>query len=281
MFVVADMGSTKTDWSFVDKDKKVSVLKTQGFNPYFYSSEDIKLLLESEFADKNIDWNAVTSVYFYGSGCGNEEKCNIVKNALKIFFPNAELQVTHDLLASARALCGHSKGIACILGTGANTCLFDGEKIVANVTSAGFLLGDEGSGAYLGRELIKYYLYQELPQDLEEAFENQYKINRKSLVSEVYSTKHPNAYCATYSKFISKHKENTVIQKLITERFDEFFNRHVSKYEGYQKLPVNFIGSVAFHFSDELKNAAQKHHCTLGIILQTPMEKLIDFHYGL
>jgi len=281
MFVVADMGSTKTDWSFVDKDKNVTLIKTQGFNPYFYTTEDIKLLLEPEFSIKNIDWNDISNVYFYGSGCSVGEKCELVKNALIPFFPKAEIFVTHDLLGSARALCGHSYGIACILGTGANTCLYDGEKIVANVTSAGFLLGDEGSGADLGRELIKYYLYQELPQDLEQAFENEYKINRKSLVSEVYSTKHPNAYCATYSKFISKHKENSAIQKLITERFDEFFKRHVSKYEGYQNIPVNFIGSVAFHFSEELKKAAQKHHCTLGIILQTPMEKLIDFHYGL
>ncbi len=281
MFVVADMGSTKTDWAFVDQDKKVTLIKTQGFNPYFYSTEDIKLLLAPEFADKDIAWDKISNVYFYGSGCSAGEKCELVKNALSPFFPKANIFVTHDLLGSAHALCGREKGVACILGTGANTCLYDGEKIVANVTSAGFLLGDEGSGADLGRELIKYYLYGELPKDIEQIFENEYKITRQSLVGEVYSTKHPNAYCATYSRFLAAHKENAVIQKLIEERFDEFFKRHVSKYEGYQKLPINFIGSVAFYFSAQLEKVAKKYGTQLGIIIQTPMEKLIDFHYGL
>ncbi|MCX6181883.1 MAG: hypothetical protein NT150_08155 [Bacteroidetes bacterium] len=281
MFVVADMGSTKTDWCFVDKDKNVTLIKTQGFNPYFYTTEDIKLLLEPEFSDKNIPWNDITNVYFYGSGCSVGEKCELVKNALTPFFPKAEIFVTHDLLGSARALCGKSTGIACILGTGANTCLYDGEKIVANVTSAGFLLGDEGSGADLGRELIKYYLYGELPKEIEQAFENEYKINRKSLVGEVYSTKHPNAYCATYSKFVAKHIANPVIQQLVEERFNEFFKRHVSKYNNYKNLPVNFIGSVAFHFSAQLEKIAKKYGTQVGIIIQTPMEKLIDFHYVL
>lgn len=281
MFVIADMGSTKTDWSFVDDNKKVTLIKTQGFNPYFYSTEEIKLILKPAFLNKNLHLTSVLKLYFYGSGCSSDEKCATVKDALTEFFPNAEIFVTHDLLGSARAVCGRNKGIACILGTGSNSCLYDGGNIVANVPSLGFLLGDEGGGSDMGRELIKYYNYGELPIDLEQKFEQEFKMNRKLLLKEVYETKHPNVYCATYSRFVAEHKLNPVMQQLIDERLDQFFKRHVIKYEGYKELPINFIGSTAYYYADTLRKVAIRYGTRVGIIIQNPMEKLIAFHHGL
>jgi N-acetylglucosamine kinase-like BadF-type ATPase len=278
MIVVADMGSTKTDWSFVDTDKNIVKLSTKGFNPYFYSTEEIIVLLKSEFSKQTFNWNEITNVYFYGSGCSSKDKQRIVKNALLPFFPKAELFISHDLLASARAVCGKNKGIACILGTGANTCLFDGENIIANNPSLGFLLGDEGSGGDLGRELIKYYQYGELPKEIEEKFELQYNMNRQKLLDEVYSTKHPNAYCAAYSTFVNENKSNPVIKQMIEERMEEFFKRHVSKYEGHQNIPINFVGSIAHYFEENLKTVAQKFGCSVGVIVKNPVNLLIAYH---
>ena len=278
MIVVADMGSTKTDWSFVDTDKNIVKVSTKGFNPYFYSTEEIIVLLKSEFSKQTFNWNEITNVYFYGSGCSSKDKQRIVKNALLPFFPKAELFISHDLLASARAVCGKNKGIACILGTGANTCLFDGENIIANNPSLGFLLGDEGSGGDLGRELIKYYQYGELPKEIEDKFEAQYKMNRQKLLDEVYSTKHPNAYCAAYSTFVNENKSNPVIKQMIEERMEEFFKRHVSKYEGHQNIPINFVGSIAHYFEENLKTVAQKFGCSVGVIVKNPVNLLIAYH---
>jgi glucosamine kinase len=278
MIVVADMGSTKTDWSFIDTNKNIVKVSTKGFNPYFYSTEEIIVLLKPEFSKQTFNWNEITNVYFYGSGCSSKDKQRTVKNALAPFFPQADLFISHDLLASARAVCGKNKGIACILGTGSNTCLYDGENIVANNPSLGFLLGDEGSGGDLGRELIKYYQYGELPKEIEEKFETQYKMNRQKLLDEVYSTKHPNAYCASYSTFVNENKSNPVIKQMIEERMEEFFKRHVSKYEGHQNIPINFVGSIAHYFEENLKTVAQKFGCTIGVIVRNPVDLLIAYH---
>ena len=278
MIVVADMGSTKTDWSFVDASKKVFKVNTKGFNPYFYTTEEIVELLKPEFSKESFDWNAITNVYFYGAGCSSKDKQRIVSDALKPFFPKADLFISHDLLASARAICGRNKGIACILGTGANTCLYDGEQVVANNPSLGFLLGDEGSGGDLGRELIKYYQYGELPKEIEQKFESQYNMNRQKLLDEVYSTKHPNAYCAAYSTFVNENKSNSVIKRMIEERMEEFFKRHVTKYEEHQNIPINFVGSIAHYFESNLKTVAAKFGCTVGIIVKNPVDLLIAYH---
>ncbi len=278
MIVVADMGSTKTDWSFVDTNRNIVKVSTNGFNPYFYSTEEIIVLLKPEFSKQTFNWNEITNVYFYGSGCSSKDKQCTVKNALSPFFPQADLFISHDLLASARAICGKNKGIACILGTGSNTCLYDGENIVANNPSLGFLLGDEGSGGDLGRELIKYYQYGELPKEIEEKFETQYKMNREKLINEVYGTKHPNAYCAAFSTFVNENKSNPVIKKMIEERMEEFFKRHVTKYEGYQNISINFVGSVAHYFEENLITVAQKFGCTVGVIVRNPVDLLISYH---
>ena len=244
MIVIADMGSTKTDWSFTDGSTVVQNIQTRGFNPYFYSTEQISEILTADF--KGYDLSGVTELYFYGAGCSNDEKCKSVEDAIKFHFPDTIIEVQHDLLASARALCGKTPGIACILGTGSNTCMYDGTYVIANNPSLGFLLGDEGSGSHLGKELIKCYFYNELPNEMSEKLERTYNISRDMLLDDIYAHASPNSYLATFAKFLIENKDNKAIKQIILDSFDEFFKRHIHKYDSYEKIPVNFIGSIAF-----------------------------------
>ena len=276
MIVIADMGSTKTDWSFTNGSTVVKNIQTRGFNPYFYSSEEIIEILNTDFAGHDLD--DVSDLYFYGAGCSNEEKCTSVEQAIKVHFPNTRIEVDHDLLASARALSGKTPGIACILGTGSNTCMYDGTYVIANNPSLGFLLGDEGSGSHLGKELIKCYFYNELPKDIAEKLEKTYDISRDMLLDDIYAHPSPNSYLATFAKFLIENKNNTVIKQIILESFDEFFKRHIHKYDSFEKIPVNFIGSIAYYFKDVLQEVAKKHNASIGLVIKAPIAKLIEFH---
>jgi N-acetylglucosamine kinase-like BadF-type ATPase len=276
MIVIADMGATKCDWSFADGSTVINNVQTKGFNPYFYSTSEIISLLKEDFESKKFD--DIKEVYLYGAGCSNDHKKKVVEDAVSHYFPTAKVEVDHDLLGSARALCGKSPGIACILGTGSNTCLYDGTDVIANNPSLGFLLGDEGSGGHLGKELVKAYYYGELPKDLSDAFEQECNINKDQLLDDIYATSKPNAMLAQYTKFMNDHKENPVVHQLIKECFDEFFRRHIYKYDNYQKLPINFVGSIAYHFREILEEVAKAHNCSVGLVVKAPVGKLIEFH---
>ncbi len=276
MIVIADMGSTKTDWSFADGSTVIKNIETRGFNPYFYSTEQIIKILNEDFEGHNL--SGLDHVYFYGAGCSNEEKCKTVEDAIKVHFPNSVIEVDHDLLASARALCGDTPGIACILGTGSNTCMYDGTYVIANNPSLGFLLGDEGSGSHMGKELIKCYYYNELPKEISQKLERTFDISKDMLLDDIYSHQSPNTYLASFAKFLIENKENNVIKQIIVDSFDEFFRRHIHKYDSYQKIPVNFIGSIAYYFKDVLQEVSKKHGATIGLVVKTPVGKLIDFH---
>lgn len=276
MIVIADMGATKTDWSFAEGSTVIKNIQTKGFNPYFHTTGEIVDLLRPDFVDE--DFNEIEEVHFYGAGCSTEEKIKTVEHALKIYFPYASIEVSHDLLASARALCGNSPGIACILGTGSNTCLYDGTHIISNNPSLGFLLGDEGSGGDLGRELIKAYYYGELNEELDTKFESQFNIDKNSLLGNVYSTDKPNAFCAAFTPFLNQNIEEDCIRELVKNSFREFWNRHILTYENYQKLPINFVGSIAHHFKKQLEEVAKEFGSRVGIIIKAPVGKLIEFH---
>lgn len=276
MIVIADMGATKTDWSFAEGSTVIKNIQTKGFNPYFHTTGEIVDLLRADFQDE--DFSEIEEVHFYGAGCSTEDKIKTVEYALKIYFPYASIEVSHDLLASARALCGHAPGIACILGTGSNTCLYDGTHIIANNPSLGFLLGDEGSGGDLGRELIKSYYYGELTPELDKKFEEQFSIDKNSLLGNVYSTDKPNAFCAAFTPFLGQNIEEKCIEELVKNSFREFFNRHILTYDNYQKLPINFVGSIAHHFKNQLEEVAKEFGTRTGIIIKAPVGKLIEFH---
>lgn len=280
MILIADSGSTKTDWRVIDADNEYEQVTTTGINPQYLDTDNIYLIFATELLPQLKEEN-ISAIYYYGAGCSSPERNKRVEDALSRAFPNVPNYVDHDLLAAARALCGHKPGIACILGTGSNSCLYDGKNIIDNVTSLGFLMGDEGSGAYLGKLLIKAYMYRELPEELATSLKNRYNLTKDGILDAVYGSAIPSQYLATFAKFMHEKRKNPVIKEMIYENFEEFFERHVSKYEGFGELPVNFVGSIAFHFSDTLKLVAKKYGCHIGVIISSPSEGLIKYHQEL
>ncbi|MEJ8803563.1 hypothetical protein [Pontibacter sp. H249] len=280
MILIADSGSTKTDWRVLNATEVLEEVQTVGFNPMYQDTLEIYSELETSLLPKLKD-KAPQQIYFYGAGCSSPERNNRVQEALKRAFPTADIHVDHDLLAAARALCGHKPGIACILGTGSNTCLYDGKVITDNVPSLGFLLGDEGSGAYLGKLLMKAYFYRELPDELAQSLKNKYNITKDVFLDELYGSPVPSRYIATFARFAFDKRKHPAVHAMIYENFAEFFERHVCKYPNYQEIPVNFVGSIAFHFSDTLKQVAKKYGAHIEKIIGSPSEGLIEYHQEL
>lgn len=280
MILIADSGSTKTDWRVIDAEREYEQATTTGINPQYLDTDKIYTLFETELLPKLQEKN-ISAIYYYGAGCSSPERNKRVEDALSRAFPGIPNYVDHDLLAAARALCGHKPGIACILGTGSNSCLYDGKNIIDNVPSLGFLMGDEGSGAYMGKLLIKAYMYRELPEELATSLKNRYNLTKDGVLDAVYGSDIPSKYLATLAKFMHEKRKSPVIKEMIYENFEEFFERHVSKYSGFGELPVNFVGSIAFYFSDTLKLVAKKYGCHIGVIIASPSQGLIQYHQEL
>lgn len=280
MILIADSGSTKADWVLIEETDKVRLAHTQGFNPNYHSEEVIARALEAELVPQ-MPCTQVRVVWYYGSGCWDPERKEVVKRPLRRFFPRAEIHVEHDLLGAARATCGHRPGIACILGTGSNSCLYDGRREVDNVTNLGFLLGDEGGGVHLGKELLRRWFYRELPTHLVEELEQRVPGGRREVLDHVYREEAPAVYLASFARFLGTRKEDPVVQQLVLDCFDEFITRHVCKYEGHADLPVHFVGSVAWHFQDLLRRALAKRGLKVGIIDRKPIDRLAVFHQQL
>ncbi len=277
MVLIADCGSTKADWKVIVPSGEIQDQSTRGFNPFILDSEAIEKILLQDF-DDYLNKPKVAEVFFYGAGCSDEYRNNIVATALQKVFPNAKIKVNHDLLASARALCGTSPGIACILGTGSNSCLYDGIEVIDNVTNMGSLMGDEGSGYHLGKELLRGYFYREMPEDILNAFEEFCPIGKRGILNNTYDSPTPNVYLASFTKFISQHKSHPYIQNIVFNCFDEFITKHVQKYEGNINLKINFVGSIAFHFQEILKSVLASHNLKIGKVIQKPIKSLVDFH---
>lgn len=284
MILIADSGSTKTDWRLVDNHGRIHQFNTAGFNPLFQTSEEIA----KEIGEKLMPGvkavqgsaNAEYEVYYYGASCSSEVRNRIVYDALAQYFPNGKIEVDHDLLGAARALCGHSEGIAAILGTGSNSCFYNGKEIVDNVPSLGFILGDEGSGARLGMALVKGYFYREMPKALAERFEERFKISKEDVLEAVYKKPMPSRYLASFSKFIFQNLKEQYMVDLAADCFREFFDRQISKYERYREVSVSCVGSVGFYFSNILRAVAQEKGIMMGTILETPIAGLVLYHAG-
>ncbi len=277
MVVIVDSGSTKADWKIIHANGAQELVTTMGFNPYFHDEDRIEKELNKEFI-KKVKVADVNKVYFYGAGCSDKEKCDIIHRGLSRIFKNTSLiEVDHDLLACARATCGTQPGIACIIGTGSNTCLYDGKKVIDNVSNLGFLLGDEGSGSHLGKLLIQGYFYRELPPDVEELFVKEYGSDKIEITNKIYG-KSPNVYLASFAKFFSQHRHHFYIQKLVSDAFGTLITRHILKYKDCHNMPINFIGSIAYHFEDILKMALQEHDLKPGIVIQKPIDNLVAYH---
>lgn len=276
MILIADSGSTKTDWVLCDKDTVVTRVRTRGLNPTLQESEAIHDILSQELAGK-IDTEAPNAIYFYGAGCAYDEANKRIRNALEKIFTTKNIEINSDLLAAARAMCGHDEGIACILGTGSNSCLFDGEKITENTPSLGYILGDEGSGAFLGRQLISNCLKRQLSDTICDKFLKQYNLSIATILESVYHRPLPNRYLAGFVPFLAENRKNSEIHSLLIHCFRLFFQRNTMVYRR-SWLPIHIVGGVGLAFANELKETAESLGLSIGNIVESPMNGLIEYH---
>ncbi|MCK5171163.1 MAG: ATPase, partial [Bacteroidales bacterium] len=265
MILVADSGSTNTDWVIIEKDKIISSFITNGFNPYFTESKEIYKELKIKVPE-NLQINDISNIYFYGSGCSSSELNSIIHNGLNHFFPDSDIEIYHDLLAAARALFMHDSGIVIILGTGANTCLYDGKNIVQNIPSLGYILGDEGGGDYLGKLFITEFLYGNLPKKIHTEFLKRYELTNDQIMNKIYKESNPNRFLASFCEFISKHKEDSFLNTLVKKSFTDLFLNHITKYENYTNFKIRVTGSVGFHFQNQLKEVAKEFNTHIDLI---------------
>jgi glucosamine kinase len=280
MKLVADSGSTKTAWRLIDEQSRIHQISTQGFNPYFQDEKQIGGVLKDEFFNQlpdNIQLQNL-EIFFYGAGCSSEEKKLVVKRALIDVFPGADVFVEHDLLAAARATCGHKEGMAAILGTGSNSCWYDGKNIIENIPALGFILGDEGSGAHIGKTFICAYLNKEVPDAIAKRFFERFKYSKEDILDTVYKKPFPNRYLASFSKFVYQNLKEQYMVDMVAGCFNQFFDRHICKYPVHKKLKLSVVGSVGFYFSNILRRVASEKGVEIETIIEAPISGLSLYH---
>lgn len=274
--LIADSGATKAEWCLLKNGRKKTIF-TQGISPYFLNTDQIHQLLETELKPK-LRKEEVHEIYYYGTGCANPDNARSVKKAISRSFKETKVEVTHDLMGAARALCGHDKGVACILGTGSNSCFFNGKKIVKNSPGLGYVLGDEGSGAYLGKKVIQYYLYGTFDDELRGRFDLTYMTTAPEILENVYKKPLPNRYLAGFARFLADNRGHYMIENIIEDGLNDFFFNHLCKYREAWSLPIHFAGSIAFGFKDVLQQLCNSYEFELGRVMKNPMEGLIEYH---
>lgn len=277
MKLIADSGSTKTDWVLVNEGEWVLQHHTQGYNPFFFDEDYIYKSL-SENLVPALPPDKMDEIYFYGAGCSSTDKCDIVKAALERAFPQTQVYVSHDLLASARALLGDSEGFAAILGTGANTCLYDGQKVILNIDSLGYMLGDEGSGCYIGKKIVRDYMRKLMPQHLWDDFYHTYQLDNAAIYDTMFNKPSPNRFLASFARFAHKHQNQEYIREIVRESFQDFYRNLVSQYPNYRNYTLNCVGSIGFIFKDILLDLADDYGMKPGKIIQSPIHDLVDYH---
>jgi N-acetylglucosamine kinase-like BadF-type ATPase len=275
MILVADSGSSKTDWMAYSPEQTLS-FNTQGINPYFANAQDIVRIL-SKNKEISAIANEVKEVYFFGAGCLNPDKHEIVSNGLSSFFKNAFISVDHDLLGSAYATCGDKKGLACILGTGSNIAYYDGEHVFDGKHGLGYILGDEGSGTYFGKKMLISYLHKTMPADLRDNFSSDFEVTKDIVVENIYQKPFPNSYLATFSRFMIKNRQHPFIQKTLHDGFQEFIDTNVKDYKNYKTLECNFVGSISYYYQDELRAVFAENNLKIGKTLQKPIEGIFEY----
>lgn len=276
MTIIADSGSTKTDWCMTDGQTEPTVVATQGLNPFHLAEGEMERVVRTEVLPR-LGGARVNSIFFYGSGC-REEVCPKVRQTLAGVFTEAEtIEVAGDLLGAARALCGHNEGMACILGTGSNSCLYDGRAITANTPPLGYILGDEGGGACLGKTFLNALYKGKLGSDIAKAFAHDTGLDMATVIRKVYTEPQANRFLASLSKHITHYIYNARVRALVVDCFAEFFRRNLEPYHR-QDLPVGFVGSIAHHYEPFLREAAAREGYTVGQILKSPMDGLIEYH---
>ena len=275
--LIADSGATKTEWCLLTGAKS-KVITTQGISPYFFTEEKVIQLLENELYPSLSGLASTTEIHYYGTGMKSPDNMKMLKKSLKHVFPKASIEINDDMLAAARALNGRNKGLACNLGTGSFCCYYDGKKIARQTPGIGYILGDEGSGAYLGKKVIQYFMYKTFDEDLRYKFEEKYKIGPVEILENVYRKPLANRYLASFSFFLFENRGHYMIENIIEDGLNDFFFTHLCKYNEVWKLPVHFVGGVAFGFKDVLEQLCSSYEFELGKILNKPMGGLIEYH---
>lgn len=276
MILIADSGSTKTDWAVVDDGRMVASMATQGINPFHQDTDNIAAVIETELLPKMGDIYP-EEIYFYGSGC-REDKVEMMCSIMGKAFPHcARIEAQGDLLAAARAVCGANEGIACIMGTGANSCLYDGKRVVENTPPLGYILGDEGSGAVLGKLFVNALFKGQLPESLKDEWLAETGLSLNTIINKVYREPLANRFLASTSKFIRQHLEVKQLEEMVVDNFREHFRRNVNRY-GRKDLPVGAIGSVAYYYREQLEKAAMAEGYSLGKVMRSPMYGLMRYH---
>lgn len=276
--IVVDGGSTKADWLSSRMESDSAPITTRGVNPFLHTKENITDWIRQDLNSKWTDSKGIV-IYYYGAGCSDQKRCALMKNALSAVFPHASIQVEHDLLAAARALCGDAPGIACILGTGSNSCLYNGQEIVDNIPSLGYLLGDEGSGGQLGKFLLRAFYYREMPDQLAADFKETYAKDKVAVWDNIYGG-HPNVYLASLAPFTVKHKGHPYIDDLVRRSFRQFITSHVVKYTGHGQLPISVVGSIGIQHRDIMKSVLSEFELIPGNFIHKPIFALLQYHMG-
>lgn len=277
MILIADSGSTKCNWVLCEKNGFLKEeINTIGFNPYFINQEDILSHLKK--SRLSVYKNNIENIFFYGAGCSSKDKNNIIERALQIFFANAKITIKHDIEAACYATYNGTPNITCILGTGSNSCYYDGKNIIENAPSLGFLLGDEASGNYFGKKILTLYFNKAFPKELMSKFESRFEKDISVIKENIYNNSRANVYLSKYFPFISENKSHPIIRKLILDALDEFFNLHILCYNNYKESEVNFIGSVAYFLSEEINFIIKKYNCKIGVIIKRPITSLVNYH---
>jgi glucosamine kinase len=277
MILVADSGSSKTDWLLAIPQQEAQQFRTAGLNPYFLSEKEIVKVLQDQGADLIAHAADITEIYFFGAGCSSPDRHEIISNALSVVFPKAFISVDSDLLGSAYATCGHDKGLCCVLGTGSNITYFDGENIFEGKHGLGFVLGDEGSGTWFGKILITDFLYGNMPEGIQKKFELEYHLDRETVIKNVYQKPGGNSYLASFAKFLGAIRETEYGQKLLTNGLLEFIETNIKSYPQYNKYKCNFVGSIAYVFADELKALCTENGVRTGKIIRQPIHDLLHY----
>jgi N-acetylglucosamine kinase-like BadF-type ATPase len=276
MILIADSGSSKIDWRLLEPDGAIRQAQSAGFNPYYQPLDHLRSSISDALVP--LGKGPVQKIYYYGTGVSSAQNQDRVRAVFQEFFPGASIAIEWDLLAAARALCGHEKGIACILGTGSNSCLYDGAKITDQVANLGWILADEGSGTSMGKTLLVDYLRKQMPETLAGQFQKRFPFTREEFLAKIYQEEKPSTFLATFSRFIFQHLKEPYCYQLVYRAFSDFFEHNVMKYAEYKGLRVHFVGSVAFYYSDLLRQVANDKGVTVKNILETPIAGLTLFH---
>ena len=274
--LIADSGSSTTGWCLLGKRQKLLV-ETQGISPYFMDQNQIESILTNELLP-SLGKKSPDKVFFYGTGCANPENIKMIKKAIKRVFPLAKVSVESDLIGASKSVCGLDKGIVSILGTGSNSCFYNGKKVVKNSPGLGYVLGDEGSGAYLGKRVIQHFLYQTFDPDMMDRFRLKYQTDVTEILDTVYKKPLANRYLAGFVGFLIENRGHFMIENIIEDGFNDFFFNHIYKYRESWTMPIHFVGSVAYGFKDVLKQLCETYELQLGKVIKTPLDGLIVFH---